>query len=242
VLESTREALLHNSTRLANRLEGRLEGLQGSLNSLQGGLNVLIQGQLAGLQASLNVLLQGQGPVQGPTPMPTPLPMPKGLGLAMPAVATSTATGRPPTAAPEPGPPVYTELAKAYTVRDAWREWREGLAGRPAVQELEEVWGSRWRPGNMVRVQFCRRKVLWDEVAARVARGKTEEEAITELELLRAGRSLNQLVDELKHRRRRQGQRQPGQNSTRGQGRAGRWALYGRRGGLTRQQAVAVAT
>ena len=41
---------------------------------------------------------------------------------------------------------------------------------------------------------------------ARVARGKTEEEAITELELLRAGRGLNQLVDELKHRR----QRRPG--------------------------------
>ena len=68
-----------------------------------------------------------------------------------------------------------------------------------------------------------------------VVRGKTEEEAITELELLRAGRSLNQLVDELKHRRR------PGLNSTRGQGRAGRWALYGRRGGLTRRQAVAIA-
>jgi hypothetical protein len=125
-----------------------------------------------------------------------------------------------------------------YTVRDAWREWREGLAGRPAVRELEEAWGSRWRPGNAVRVQFCRRKVLWDEVMARVARGRTEEEAITELELLRAGRGLNQLVDELKHRR----QRRPGPNSIRGQARPGRWALYGRRGGLTRRQAAATAT
>jgi hypothetical protein len=92
----------------------------------------------------------------------------------------------------------------------------------------------------MVRVQFCRRKVLWDEVQARVTRGKTEEEAVTELELLRAGRSLNQLVDELKHRR-QQRQRQPGLNSMRGQGRPGRWALYGRRGGLTRQRDTAVA-
>ena len=88
----------------------------------------------------------------------------------------------------------------------------------------------------MVRVQFCRRKVIWDEVLARVARGKTEEEAVAELELLRASRSLNQLVDELKHRR----QRQPGPNSLRGQGRAGRWALYGKRGGLTRQRTTAV--
>ena len=76
-----------------------------------------------------------------------------------------------------------------------------------------------------------------DEVLGRVARGKTEEGAVAELELLRAGRSLNQIVDELKHRR----QRRSGLNSTRGHGRAGRCALYGRRGGLTRQHAAAAA-
>jgi hypothetical protein len=212
VLESTRETVLHNSTRLANRLEVRLEGLQG---------------QLAGMQSSLSGLLQGQVPVTFtgyfgvPQALPATMPMPGGpLGGLAPAVAISTAVGSPPSTAPVPGPPVYTELAKAYTVRDAWREWREGLAGRPAVQELEEAWGSRWRPGNTVRVQFCRRKVLWDKVLARVARGKTKEEAIIELELLRAGRSLNQLADKLKHRRRHPPG--PGPNSTRGQGRAGR--------------------
>jgi hypothetical protein len=31
--------------------------------------------------------------------------------------------------APTPGPLVYIELAKVYTVRDVWREWREGLVG-----------------------------------------------------------------------------------------------------------------
>jgi hypothetical protein len=72
---------------------------------------------------------------------------------------------------------------------------------------LEETWGSRWRPGNGVRVQYCCRKVIWDELLARTASGKNEEEAVAELELLRAGRSLNRLVDELKQRRRRgQGQ------------------------------------
>jgi hypothetical protein len=230
VLESTRETVLHNSTRLANRLEVRLEGLQG---------------QLAGMQSSLSSLLQGQVPITftgyfgvPQQALPAPVPLPGGLA---PAAALSTALGSPPSTAPVPAPPVYTELAKAYTVRDAWREWREGLAGRPAVQELEEAWGSRWRPGSTVRVQFCRRKVLWDEVLARVARGKTEEEAVVELELLRAGRSLNQLADELKHRRRHPSG--PGLNSTRGQGgRAGRWALYGRRGGLTRRRAAATAT
>lgn len=133
----------------------------------------------------------------------------------------------PPGVAPEPlapGPPIVASLAKAYTVRDVWREWKEGIAGQPAVRELEETWGSRWRPGNTVRVQFCRRKVVWDELLARTARGKSEEEAVTELELLRAGRSLNQLVDELKQRRQRLAgaQQRPGQRAARGQGNRGR--------------------
>ena len=77
------------------------------------------------------------------------------------------------------------------------------MAGRPAIQELEERWGSRWRPGSMIRVQFCRRKVIWDELLTRVARGQSEDEAVAELERLRADRSLNRLVDVLKQRRRR---------------------------------------
>ncbi|RKK80768.1 hypothetical protein BFJ71_g15816 [Fusarium oxysporum] len=92
-------------------------------------------------------------------------------------------------------------LAKVFTVRDVWKEWEEGIAGQPAVRVLEETWGSRWRPGNRIRVQFCRRKVIWDELLARTASGKNEEEAVAELELLRAGRSLNRLIDELKQRR-----------------------------------------
>ncbi|EXK25311.1 hypothetical protein FOMG_18008 [Fusarium oxysporum f. sp. melonis 26406] len=98
---------------------------------------------------------------------------------------------------------VVAALAKVFTVRGVWKEWEEGIAGQPAVRVLEETWGSRWRPGNRVRVQFCSRKVIWDELLARTASGKNEEEAIAELELLRAGRILNRLIDELKQRRRR---------------------------------------
>ncbi|KAH7462206.1 hypothetical protein FOMA001_g18646 [Fusarium oxysporum f. sp. matthiolae] len=80
------------------------------------------------------------------------------------------------------------------------------------------------------------RKVIWDELLARTASGKSEEEAVAELELLRAGRSLNRLVDELKQRRwRGQGQGRirvqvgtpvpddpdPGPRPTRDQGRLG---------------------
>jgi uncharacterized protein YeaO (DUF488 family) len=85
---------------------------------------------------------------------------------------------------------------------DVWREWKTGLLGHLSVQELEDKWGSRWRPGNNVRVQFCRRKVIWDELRARIATGMSEEQAVMEVERIRGGKSLNQLVDRLKKSRR----------------------------------------
>lgn len=213
VLESTREAILHNSTRLASRLEDRIEALQRSLDAL--------------LQGQVPIIFTGCfGAPQGPAATPV-----TSIAPTAPTALLSTVPGSStvPGPTPKPGPPVYTALAKAYTVRDVWREWKDGLAGQPAVRDLEEAWGSSWRPGNTVRVQFCRRKVVWDEILARVARGKAEEEAVAELELLRAGRSLNQLVDELKHRRQHH-QRARAPSAARGQGRTGRWQLYGRRG------------
>ena len=133
---------------------------------------------------------------------------------------------------PGAGVPIVTALTRAFTVKDVWREWQEGIAGQPAIRELEEKWGSRWRPTNAVRVQFCRRKVIWDEVLARVARGKSADAAVAELELLRAGRSINHLVDELKQRRQgwavgggsgsSSSNSNNGQRVVRGQGRRGR--------------------
>jgi hypothetical protein len=58
--------------------------------------------------------------------------------------------------------------------------------------------GSRWRLGNTIRVQFCRRKVIWDELQARVAHIKSEDETVAELELLRAGRGLSRLANDLR--------------------------------------------
>ncbi|RKK08421.1 hypothetical protein BFJ66_g16708 [Fusarium oxysporum f. sp. cepae] len=183
VLESTREAVLQNSQRLAIRLEARLEGIQGGFDAL--------------LQSKVPITFTGHF---GPGPAVSLAPS------IAPTLNFNTAPAPAPALAPEPlapDMPVVTALAKVFTVRDVWKEWEEGIAGQPAVRVLEEMWGSRWRPENRVRVQFCRRKVIWDELLARTASGKNEEEAVAELELLRAGRSLNWLVDELKQRRRR---------------------------------------
>ena len=51
--------------------------------------------------------------------------------------------------------------------------------------------------------------MIWDAILARVARGKSEEDAVAEVERLREGQSLNRLVDIL--RRRRQPRGQPGE-------------------------------
>ncbi|KAM4067513.1 centromere DNA-binding protein complex CBF3 subunit [Hirsutella rhossiliensis] len=199
VIECTREALLQNSQRLAIRLEARLDGIQGGLDALlQGKVPITFTGYF------------GAGSAEALALAPAPAPS------TVPTLNLNTAPA--PAPAPEPlvpGMPIVTALARVFTVGDVWKEWEEGFAGQKAVRELEETWGSRWRPGNGVRVQFCRRKVIWDELLARMASGKCKEAAVAELELLRAGRSLNRLVDELKQCRRRGQDRGQGQGQMR---------------------------
>jgi len=68
---------------------------------------------------------------------------PLGPGLA-PLIPTpiTIASIPPPNPFIEPGLLAVTALARVYIVKDTWREWQEGLAGRPAIRELEEHWGS----------------------------------------------------------------------------------------------------
>ena len=165
-----------------HQLVGQLSGQLGQL-----------AGQVGQLTSQLDALLSGKAPITitgylGGGPLPAPSPAPVGEV-----------------------PPIVTSLAKVFTVEDAWREWKEGLGGRQAVRDLEGRWGSLWRPGNNLRVQFCRRKVIWDAILARIARGMSEEDAVAQVERLRGGQSLSRLVDIL--RRRRQPRGQPGEGS-----------------------------
>lgn len=192
LVESTRSAILQNTHQLHSRLSSELAS------------------QLARQQEQLDRLLNtkivmtgylGSGivvPATGLAPEPTSWPQ---NPLAWPATAPS------PTADPiaaASGIPIVSCLPKVFTVADVWREWKTGMAGGPAIESLEEQYGHRWRPGNTMTVQFCRRKVVWDALKALIARGRSEEEAIRELEALRNGQSLNRLVDLLRQRRQRQ--------------------------------------
>ena len=115
VLESSREAVLQNSQRLASRLESKLQGVQDSVDALlQGRVPITFTGYF------------GAGPV---APV-TPVGLPVGQGLI--------ATPAPMAMSPGVGLPVIAALARAFTVKDVWREWQEKLAGQPAIKELEE--------------------------------------------------------------------------------------------------------
>lgn len=187
LIESTRSAILHNSqqiaSQLANQLASQLARQEGKLldTLLSGKIPLTITGYLG---ASPNLVLGVPAPVPTPASLPEPEPEPvKASDLAV--------------------PPAITSLTKVFTVAEVWREWKEGLGGQPAIQKLEGQWGSRWRPGGNIRVQFCRRKVIWDAISSRISRGQSEAEALAEVERLRAGGSLNRLADTLKQRRQR---------------------------------------
>lgn len=93
--------------------------------------------------------------------------------------------------------PAY-ELFDARSVADVWREWKVGIPGRPALQGLEEAWGFRLRPTPRHRTAWSRRKVILDELNRLIARGRSEEAAVAELEALRRSRRLRSLIEDLK--------------------------------------------
>jgi hypothetical protein len=100
-------------------------------------------------------------------------------------------------AALNPSPPVY-ELYKARTVSEAWREYKTGIGGGPATEELETLWQARWRPLQRQRTAWCRRKVIIDEVLRLIESGLAPDNAVAELEAQRNKRSLQVLHDKLK--------------------------------------------
>jgi hypothetical protein len=73
----------------------------------------------------------------------------------------------------------------------------EGIAGGSPLQELEKTWGHLWRPEQKARIAWSWRKVVLAELERLVARGRTEEAAVAELEAIRAGRHIRKLIDDL---------------------------------------------
>ncbi|GMM32256.1 hypothetical protein DAMA08_050010 [Martiniozyma asiatica (nom. inval.)] len=61
-----------------------------------------------------------------------------------------------------PGAPIpEVDLnSQAKTVRHVWEEWQYGHKGRPALREMENKWGTRWRRGRIAKSAQRRKKVV----------------------------------------------------------------------------------
>jgi len=94
------------------------------------------------------------------------------------------------------GPPAYNFIT-AQTVADVWREFKEGIAGGPAVEELERQWQARWRPTTAQRTAWSRRKLVIDEIERLIKTGLTPANAVAVLEDQRGSGSLRSLQNRL---------------------------------------------
>jgi hypothetical protein len=101
-----------------------------------------------------------------------------------------------PSPLPDDVEPLVYALFQAQTVRDTWREWREGINSELSQAELEERWGSQWQSKPVQKIAFCRCKVLVNRVLQLTTQGRMEDEAVEELERCHAGRSLRKLITE----------------------------------------------
>lgn len=76
------------------------------------------------------------------------------------------------------------------TIEQVWREFKVGLLGNPAVEDLERVYGSKWKKTATEKRFFLRRKELYDAVANRAAsRGISNDAAVRELQELQMQQS-----------------------------------------------------
>jgi hypothetical protein len=118
------------------------------------------------------------------------------LALSPPSLAAVQPSNAALDAAATAGPPAYA-LMNAQTVADVWREYKEGIAGGPAIEKLELEWQARWRPEPKQRTAWCRRKVIVDEVLHLIHTGLSPVAAVAELEAQRGSQSLPKLHDSL---------------------------------------------
>lgn len=56
--------------------------------------------------------------------------------------------------------PHYQMSRGIVSIKDLWREWKHGLCGGYAVQDLEEKFGTRWRRAEKEKKFFNRRKLI----------------------------------------------------------------------------------
>ena len=105
----------------------------------------------------------------------------------------------PETGDPLPTLPAYAMLRNITTVNQVWQEYKYGLYGNPSIKSLEMQYGKSWfKPLGDSRFYYARNKI-YTIIKNAIAMGKSEEDAVGELEDTRTsnGWSLYVLQDNL---------------------------------------------
>jgi hypothetical protein len=119
--------------------------------------------------------------LDAPPPTRSHVPPPHGPIVDNPPAPPSSSPDPPPTAvdtttrpashpndttarSSAPSIPVYRLSRRLRTVTDVWREYAEGIAGGPAVRDLERIHGTFWRKERKESRFFSRRNVIYSEV------------------------------------------------------------------------------
>ena len=89
--------------------------------------------------------------------------------------------------------PVYQLSQSITTVHQLWQEYKAGINGGPSVEGLELNNGAKWRISETPI--YNGRKLLYKTIKDLIATGKTEGEALSELEEYRLLKKMN--LDEL---------------------------------------------
>ncbi|KAF2971796.1 hypothetical protein GQX73_g1913 [Xylaria multiplex] len=197
------------------QINAQYESINQQLTDLRGGL-------IASHQAAVSALSSRDQPVRSIIP-PPPAPLQQTAIPPPPRPPTQTptrATPRVPPASPSQhivprssvststptpaGPPQY-DYRTVATVEEVWKEYREGMDGQPAIEKLDSLWGSRWRPEPRGRTWYSRRKVIWDKIREFINEGMDEDAAVQEVEKLREGGTINKLIRMLQDERKDKG-------------------------------------
>lgn len=109
--------------------------------------------------------------------------------------------------------PKYTLFRKIYTIPETWREWTIGTMGCSSVEELDQWYGSCWRPEHKERQFDSVRKVIVEELQRRAMEKGGYDDNIAavveemEVEKIRSGVSLAKISGVLRNKAKQREQR-----------------------------------
>ncbi|KAI1287905.1 transcriptional activator of glycolytic enzymes-domain-containing protein [Xylaria venustula] len=223
--DRTPEQLIVTILQLQNQHQHLLAQINAQFESISQQLIDLRSGLAASHQAAASALLSRDQQVRSiiPPPLPPTAPLQQTAVPPPPRPPTHTPTRATPrvppaspghqiaprsslsTATPAPAGPPQFEYRTVGTVEEVWKEYREGLGGQMAIEKLDSMWGSRWRPEPRGRTWYSRRKVIWDKIREFINEGMDEAAAVQEVEKLRDGGTINKLIRMLQDERKDKG-------------------------------------